>query len=250
MGRYGLVIYGLSAYLATWVVTVYCVAFFGNITIQHSVDGMPRSAVGWAISVNVLLLLMFGLQHSWMARKSFKNSLARYLPAAAERSTYLFASCFALGAVLVGWQPVGLVVWDLPSSLGRTVVYVFYFLGWFVIAWTIWLIDHADMFGLRQVWCYAKRQTYEPPGLVTPGPYRWCRHPMYVGWLLVFWATPIMTAGHFAVSVFFTLYILIAVRWEERDLVETHGVAYRHYRSSVAMLFPIRKVWCKIRFWT
>ncbi|MCH2179793.1 MAG: isoprenylcysteine carboxylmethyltransferase family protein [Mariniblastus sp.] len=242
MRRGGVVVYGLFAYLATLILTVYSIAFFGNLAIKHSLDSEPRSEVGWAICVNGSLFLLFGLQHSLMARRGFKRRLARYLPAAVERSTYLYGSCLALGTLFLGWQPIGFVLWDLTASFGGSMVYVIYFIGWVVIAWSICLMDQSDMFGLRQVWCYAKGRTYKPLPLVIPGPYRWVRHPMYLGWLLVFWASPIMTSGHFAFAIFFTLYILIAIRWEERDLVEVHGEAYQNYRSSVAMLFPLWKI--------
>jgi protein-S-isoprenylcysteine O-methyltransferase Ste14 len=157
---------------------------------------------------------------------------------AAERSTYVLLSSLALIALFAHWQPIGGTVWNVQDSLGRAILYALFGFGWLLVLTTTFLIDHFDLFGLRQVWLHLRGKQYTPPRFVTPGPYRVVRHPLYVGWFFAFWATPTMTAAHLVFALATTAYILIAIQLEERDLLAVHGRDYAEYRKRVPMLIP------------
>lgn len=189
--------------------------------------------------VDSVLLVIFGLQHSVMARPSFKQIWASFVPDAIERSTYVIASSLALIAMFVCWQPMQIVVWDVQNPIGRGVIFALFACGWLTILMTTCLINPFDLFGLQQVWLYFRCQAYKPPGFVTPGPYKFVRHPLYVGWLTAFWAIPTMTASHLMIAGGMTVYVLIAIVFEERNLAQSHGRRYHAYRRRTPMLLPL-----------
>jgi protein-S-isoprenylcysteine O-methyltransferase Ste14 len=210
----------------------------GNFLVPKAMDSPADGAPGTALAVNLALLGLFALQHSGMARRSFKDWLARFFPEAAERSTYVLLSSAALLLLFAGWRPLGGVVWEVESPAGRILLYGLFASGWLIVLLTTFLIDHFDLFGLRQVWLYLRGRSYAPLGFRTPGPYKLVRHPLYVGWLLAFWATPVMTATHLLFALATTGYILAAIRLEEQDLVTAFGETYAEYRRRVPMLVP------------
>jgi protein-S-isoprenylcysteine O-methyltransferase Ste14 len=173
-----------------------------------------------------------------MARAGFKAWLTRAVPPAAERSTYVLFSSLALIALFAHWQPLGGTVWNVEDPIGRGVLYGLFAFGWLLVLVTTFLINHFDLFGLRQVWLFFTGKPYTPLRFVTPGPYRIVRHPLYVGWFFAFWATPTMSVSHLLFAIATTAYILIAIQLEERDLLTVHGEDYANYRSRVPMLIP------------
>lgn len=241
MKRTVVLLFSVVSYVLFLAVCVYAVAFIGNVGLTHSLDAAPLVSWPFALAIDAALVLMFGLQHSVMARPAFKQRLTRFIPQPAERSVYVLASNVALFAVLALWQPLGGVLWNVESPVGRGVVYALFALGWLTVVGSSWLINHFDLFGLRQAWLYYRDQPYTPLKYATPGPYRYIRHPLYVGWLLVFWSAPTMTVSHLVFALGLTAYILVAIRFEERDLIDFHGDDYREYRRRTPMFIP--------RFW-
>jgi protein-S-isoprenylcysteine O-methyltransferase Ste14 len=238
MHRIGVFVYGVLSYVCFLATFLYAIGFVGGFGVPHSIDSAAEGPLGMAVLVDVLLLAAFALQHSVMARPAFKRWWTRIVPAPAERSTYVLTSSLALLLLFWQWRPIGGVVWQVDHPLGQAVLHGLFAAGWLTVLVTTFLINHFDLFGLRQVWFHLRAEPYRPLGFVTPGPYRYVRHPLYVGWLLAFWATPTMTAAHLVFTVATTAYILIAIRLEERDLGEVHGETYAEYRRSVPMLVP------------
>lgn len=245
MKRWLVLIYGLACYVMFLAVFLYAVGFVGNFWVPNRLDSIPAS-VDESLSIlavpawltNMLLLTVFALQHSVMARPWFKEYLRRWMPDAIERSTYVMASSLALALLFWQWRPVGGIVWEWNSELGMMVMDGVFAAGWLTVLVTTFLIDHFDLFGLKQVWAYFRRAPYTPPTFRTPGPYKVVRHPMYIGWLMAFWATPTMTLSHLLFAMVVTGYILVAIQWEETDLIRFLGPAYADYRQRVPMLIP------------
>lgn len=237
LNRVAVLVYGVLSYAISLVVFLYLAAFLGNFGIARSIDSQPQVSFLAALGVNLLLLLVFALQHSIMARPWFKALLTRAVPTAAERSTYVVFSCAALALLFWKWQPMGGVIWNVGSNAGRSALMSLYAVGWITVLLTTFLINHFDLFGLRQVWLHFRGRHYTHLKFRTPGPYRLVRHPLYVGWLMVFWSAPLMTSAHFVFALVTTVYILVAIRFEERDLVRTHH-EYAEYRRRVPMIVP------------
>lgn len=230
--------YGVICYALFFGTFLYAAGFIGNLFVPKSIDSGPTVPLWTALLLNSVLLGLFALQHSVMARKGFKTMLTKIIPPAAERSTYVLLSSVCLILLFAYWQPIGGVIWDVQDATGRALLYGLFAFGWLLVLVTTFLINHFDLFGLRQVWLYLRGKEYRPLGFVTPGPYNYVRHPLYVGWLFAFWATPTMTSAHLVFAIATTVYILIAIKLEERDLIEVHGEAYKAYRRQVPMLIP------------
>ena len=238
MQRIVVFVYGVLSYACFFVTFLYAVGFVGGFGVPRSIDSVAEGPVTTAVLVDVLLLAVFALQHSVMARPAFKRWWTRIVPEPAERSTYVLASSLALLLLFWQWRPIGGVVWQVENPVVVAALYGLFAFGWLTVLVTTFLINHFDLFGLRQVWFYLRGEPYRPLGFVTPGPYRHVRHPLYVGWLFAFWATPTMTAAHLLFAIMTTAYILIAIQLEERDLGDVFGDRYSQYRRSVPMLVP------------
>jgi protein-S-isoprenylcysteine O-methyltransferase Ste14 len=229
---YGVISYGI--FFATFL---YAIGFVGNIAVPKSIDGIPQVALGVALLNNVMLLGIFAVQHSVMARPSFKQWWTKIVPEPIERSTYVLFSSIALIALFAFWQPLGGVIWNVTDIAGQVVLYSLFALGWGLVLISTFLINHFDLFGLRQVFLHLMKKDYQDLKFGTPWLYRYARHPMYVGWFFAFWATPTMTVTHLLFAVATTAYILIAIQLEERNLMQIHA-EYAEYRKQVPMLIP------------
>ena len=231
-------VYGLASYVVFLFTFLYAITFIGNFAIERPTDAPARSGVGYALFVDTLLLGLFAVQHCVMARPAVKRVWTRIVPEPAERSTYVLFSSLALLALFAWWEPIGGVAWNLTSPAARTGVYALYAFGFGIVLLATFLINHFDLFGLRQVWLYLRGRPYTHLPFRTPFLYRYVRHPLYVGWFFAFWATPTMTGAHLLFAVMTSVYILMAIRWEERDLVDALGNDYARYREEVPMLVP------------
>jgi protein-S-isoprenylcysteine O-methyltransferase Ste14 len=238
MKRVSVFAYGVVAYVLFLVSFLYAAGFVGDFGVPKSLDSPRDGSVAVALAVDLGLLALFALQHSIMARRGFKARLTRVVPEAAERSTYVLASSLALLLLFALWRPLGGVVWDVANPLGRGLVYGLFAFGWLLVFASTLLINHLDLFGLRQVWFYLRGREYSSLRFRTPGLYKLVRHPLYLGWLFAFWATPTMTMTHLFFAAVTTAYILVAIKLEERDLVTDFGAAYADYRRQVPMLVP------------
>lgn len=234
-------VYGSLAYLVFLATFLYAVGFIGGFAVPTRLDGPRSGPVGTTLAINVALLTAFAVQHSVMARKWFKDAWTRFVPPPAERSTYVLFSSLALILLFWQWRPMGGVVWSVEDPTARLVLYGLFAFGWALVLVCTFLINHFDLFGLRQIWLYLVGKPYTELSFVTPGPYRLVRHPLYVGWLFAFWATPTMTLAHLVFAIATTAYILVAIQLEERDLVRAHGSNYERYRDRVPMLLPFRR---------
>jgi protein-S-isoprenylcysteine O-methyltransferase Ste14 len=231
-------VYGVGCYVIFLGTFLYAIGFICNLLVPRSIDSAPTSSFITALLVNLGLLALFAVQHSVMARPWFKAWWTRFVPEPAERSTYVLFSSLALILLFAFWQPMGGTVWNLENVTGRVLLHSVGAFGWVLVLVTTFLINHFDLFGLRQVWLYWRGREYTALRFVTPGPYKLVRHPLYVGWLCAFWGAPTMTVAHLLFAVMTTAYILMAIRWEERDLVAHHGTTYSDYQRKVSMIVP------------
>src|SRR6266702_6103170 len=243
MSRIGIFIYGLVCYSVFLGVFLYAIGFIGGFLTPSLLDGDPKRPLTEALAIDCALLALFAVPHSVMARPAFKRLWTRVVPEAAERSTYVLASSLALVALFVYWEPIGGVVWSVPAGIGRTLVIGLYAFGWLLLLYTTFLIDHFDLFGLKQVWRRLSDKAYRAPVFRTPSLYKLVRHPLYIGWLTIFWAAPTMTVAHLIFALATTAYILIAIRLEERVLVSAFGNVYVDYRARTPMLIP--RLWSR-----
>jgi methanethiol S-methyltransferase len=237
VGRIAAFVYGVACYLAFFASFLYAVGFLGNIVVPKSIDSGLQGSLMRALLVDAALLGAFAVQHSIMARTWFKKAWTRIVPQVVERSTYVLFSSAALILLFWKWQPMGGVIWNLDSATARYALGATFVLGWLTVLVATFLINHFDLFGLRQVWLYLRGREYTQLEFRTPAIYQHVRHPLYVGWLMVFWSAPVMTAAHLVFAVATTAYILIAIQFEERDLVKLHG-EYAEYRRRVPMIIP------------
>jgi protein-S-isoprenylcysteine O-methyltransferase Ste14 len=238
-GRSLALAYGVASYLAFLASFLYAVGFVGNLLVPKSIDVGPATSLPAAFLVDTLLLLLFAVPHSVMARPEFKRWWTRFVPPPVERSTYVLLSSLTLGLLFWQWRPTPAIVWHVENAVARWLLLAVFWAGWAIVLVSTFLIDHFDLFGLRQVYLYATGRAYTPPAFRTIGLYRYARHPLMTGFLLAFWATATMTVGHLLFAAATTGYILIALQLEERDLVGFHGEHYLAYRKQVGMLFPL-----------
>jgi len=236
--RLSIFAYGLVCYAVFFATFLYALGFVGNFLVPRTIDGEPRMYYSTALLIDLGLLGIFAIQHSLMARPYFKSWLTRFIPASAERSTYVLFSSLALIALFALWEPIGGTVWNVTDPTWRAVLFGLFAFGWGLVLISTFLINHFDLFGLRQVWLQLRGKRYTALRFGTPGPYKLIRHPLYLGWLFAFWATPTMSVTHLVFALATTAYILIAIQLEERDLVDALGDDYRRYRERVPMIIP------------
>jgi len=237
MKRWLIFAYGVVSYAIFFATFLYAIGFVGNLFVPKSMDSAPEVPLGIALLIDAGLLGLFAIQHSVMARPAFKRWWTRVIPQEAERSTYTLLSSLALIALFAFWEPMGGVVWNVQSPVAQLLIQAAYAFGWLLVLVSTFLINHFDLFGLRQVWLQLRRRPYTPLPFKTPVLYRYVRHPLYVGWFFAFWSTPTMTVTHLVFAIATTAYILIAIQLEERDLVKEHP-EYAQYRERVPMLVP------------
>ncbi len=230
--------YGTFSYLIFLGTFLYAIGFIGNFGVPRTLDGPATGSLLISFAIDAGLLTLFAVQHSVMARKWFKQWWTRIVPKPVERSTYVLFSSVALIVLFALWRPLGGVIWSVEDPAGRLVLRSLFAFGWGLVLISTFLINHFDLFGLRQVWLHLLGRPEGGLKFTTPGPYKLVRHPLYVGWLFAFWMTPVMTSAHLLFSIATTAYILLAIQFEERDLVREHGETYEEYRKSVPMLVP------------
>jgi len=238
MGRVLTFLYGAVAYAAFFVVFLYMIGFVGNMAVPKSIDTGAPSPLWYALLVNAALVGLFAVQHSVMARPAFKSWWTRFVPKPMERSTYVLLTSLILALLFWQWRPISGIVWDVRHPLGVTLLMGLYFLGWATVLYSSYIIDHFDLFGLRQVYLHLCKRPYSHPPFMVRSLYRFIRHPLMAGFLIAFWAAPTMTAGHLLFALLFTGYVFVGVAMEERDLVRFLGTDYQVYRSQTPMFLP------------
>jgi protein-S-isoprenylcysteine O-methyltransferase Ste14 len=241
IGRVLAFLYGIIAYLVFLVAFLYAIAFVGNIRlVPKTIDSGAAAPVVRALIVDAILLSLFAVQHSVMARQWFKRAWKQFVPEPVERSTYVLMASLILLLLFWKWHPMKGIVWDVRNPNGRTILQGLFWIGWGMVLVSTWLVDHFDLFGLKQVFSYLRGKRAEPLPFKNPALYKIVRHPIYLGFVIAFWATPRMTSGHLFFAIMTTAYILVAIQFEERDLIKFYGDQYRDYRQHVSMLFPLR----------
>jgi protein-S-isoprenylcysteine O-methyltransferase Ste14 len=242
MGRTLAFLYGAVSYLIFFVTFLYAIGFVGNLIVPKSIDSGPQAAtLTRAIIANVILMSIFALQHSIMARPEFKARWTKFVPKPVERSTFVLFSSLALILLFWQWRSMPWPVWHIDNEIGRYFMWAMFFAGWSIVLLGTFLINHFDLFGLRQVYLYQRGKDYTPLEFGTPILYRIVRHPIMLGFIMAFWFTPDMSWGHMLFAAVTTVYIIVAIQFEERDLKNIHGQAYDDYRREVSMLLPIPK---------
>jgi protein-S-isoprenylcysteine O-methyltransferase Ste14 len=237
--RLAFLAYGLTCYAIFFACFLYSIAFVGDFGfVPKTIDSGTPGPLGLALAVNLGLLSLFAIQHSGMARPGFKRVWTRILPEPAERPTYVLLSSLCLAVLYAFWQPIGGTVWAVTNPVGHAALTGLYLFGWVLLLYATLLIDHFDLFGLRQAWIAFRGRNYTDHPFRTPSLYKHVRHPIYVGWFVIFWATPVMSGGHLLLALVTTAYIVLAVFVEERDLVARFGEEYRRYQGSTPKYLP------------
>jgi protein-S-isoprenylcysteine O-methyltransferase Ste14 len=233
-------VYGVACHAMFLGVYAWMAAFVGNASfgLLPTIDGPRKGSLASALTMDVLLIALFGVQHSVMARPTFKRWWTQYIPETIERSTYVLISNVLMILLMWQWRPIGGIVWDVTHPIGLVALYGLFAIGWLIVPAVTLLLNHFDLFGTRQVWLYLRGREYEPLPFHTPGAYRVVRHPLYIGWMIAFWATPTMSVTHLLFATLMTVYIFIAIPFEERNLVQHFGKKYLDYREKVGGLFP------------
>ena len=234
-------LYGITAYLAFFATITYAIGFVNGYLVPKGIDDGTQSPLIFAVAVNLALLGIFGLQHSVMARPGFKRWWTRYVPQPIERSTYVLFSSLILAATFYFWQPITALVWQVENPLAAAALHTSYFVGWALVFGSSFIINHFDLFGLKQVFEHAIDRRPTPPSFVVRSLYRLVRHPLMLGFLIVMWSAPTMTLGHLLFSLGTTAYIFVGLRFEERDLANDLGDQYRRYQENVPMVIPFAK---------
>jgi len=233
-------LYGVIAHAGFLVILLYIIGFLGNFGVPKSIDSGEAGPFGLSLLINIALLSIFAIQHSVMARPGFKKWWTKTIPEHIERSTYVLISNLLFVLLIWQWQPMTGVIWNVEHPVGVAVLWGLFGLGWLILVLASFMINHFDLFGTRQVYLYLRGKEYTPLKFETKGFYNYMRHPLMVGWLFGFWATPRMTVGHLVFALGTTVYILIAIQIEEKDLVNAHGETYEKYRRKVSMLLPFK----------
>jgi protein-S-isoprenylcysteine O-methyltransferase Ste14 len=241
MQRFLFLFYGLVSYLVFFITFLCLSGFMIGLFLPKTLDGVSANSLMFNALNNVGLMLLFAVQHSIMARPAFKRWWTKVVPEPIERSTYVLFSSLCLVALMWFWQPMGGVVWVVEEGFVKGFLYALFALGAVIVLVSTFLINHFDLFGLRQVWFYFRERPYSHLSFRTPFFYNYVRHPLYVGWLIMFWAAPTMTATHLLFAIALTAYILVAIQFEERDLIKQFGEKYRQYRLEKPMLIPFSK---------
>jgi len=233
--------YGVVAYLAFFATILYMIGFVGGFLVPKGIDdGIPGSPA-LAVLLNLALVLAFAVQHTIMARPAFKRWWTQYVPKPVERSTFVLASSAVLAATFWLWRPIEGTVWSVESAAGTFVLHGLFALGWFLVFYSSFLINHFDLFGLRQVFLYFRSKSYTPVPVKVVSLYKLVRNPLMLGFLIAMWATPVMTAGHLLFTLAMTVYIFIGIQFEERTLAKELGAEYAAYRARTPMLVPMPK---------
>lgn len=239
MGRSITFIYGIAVYVIFLVTFLYSIGFVGNVLVSKSIDSGAQGPIVASLVINLVLLSVFALQHSIMARPAFKRVWTKVIPQAAERSTYILMTCVALILIFAFWQPLPAVVWDVSNTVLGTALTVLFWIGWLIVLTSTFMIDHFDLFGLKQIYANLKKRQTTQLGFMKVGLYRLVRHPIMTGFLIAFWAAQTMTAGHLLFTLVTTGYIVIAVlRLEEKDLIAQIGDDYITYQNEVPAFIP------------
>jgi protein-S-isoprenylcysteine O-methyltransferase Ste14 len=241
MSRIAAFLYGLAAYLVFFVTILYAIGFVTGLAVPKTIDSGTVGSIGEALVVNLVLLSMFALQHSVMARKPFKRWWTQFVPVAIERSTYVLLASLVLILLFWQWRPIPTVVWQVADPQVATAVMGLSFFGWFLVFLSTFLINHFELFGLHQVATHLAGRTMPAPRFKTPLLYKVVRHPIYLGFIIAIWAAPVMTAGHLLFATGATAYIFVGIFLEERDLLGEFGEEYKRYRARVGMLIPSRR---------
>jgi len=232
--------YGVVSYLIFFATFLYLIGFVGDFAVPITIDsGGTATSTGAAIAINVCLLGLFAVQHTIMARHGFKKWWTRFVPEPMERSTFVLFTLAVLIAIVLEWRPMPAVVWQLESAQARGVLWTIFALGWGLVLLATFLIDHFDLFGLKQVVAFARGREHPPPRFEERSLYRFVRHPLLLGFMIAFWAAPTMTQGHLLFAFVTTAYMLAAIQIEERGLIAVHGKSYEDYRRRVSMLLPL-----------
>lgn len=237
MKRVSFFVYGVFCHLLFLATYAYMAGFVGNLLVPRSIDSAPAAPAA-AAGIDLALIALFGVQHSIMARPWFKRLWTKLVPKPVERSTYVLISCALTALLMWQWRGSAVVIWDVREPVGRGLLWGLFAAGWLLVPAVSLMINHFDLFGTRQVWLYLRGRPYTSLPFRTPLLYRRMRHPLYVGWMLAFWATPTTTLSHLLFAGALTLYMVIAARFEERDLVSHYGDSYRAYQASVPRFVP------------
>jgi protein-S-isoprenylcysteine O-methyltransferase Ste14 len=239
MSRATTLIFAIVAYAIFFATFLYLIVFVGDFAFSsRTVDVGPDAPVAVAVVIDLILIALFGLQHSVMARPGFKEKWTRIVPQPAERSVYVLSASVMLMILFLFWRPIDAVVWNVTSPALHDILWFLFWVGWGTVLLSTFLINHFELFGLQQAWLYCRGRECAKPEFRTPFFYKWVRHPLYLGFFLAFWAAPEMTAGHLLLAAGMSAYMLIAIRYEEHDLVGLFGKDYENYREQVGMLTP------------
>ena len=241
MGKFVALMFGVASYFVFFGTFLYAIGFVSNFFVPKSIDSGSAGDITSALLINIVLLTVFGLQHSIMARPEFKRVWTKIVPQTIERSVFVLFASLALILVFWQWRPMTGVIWSVDNHFGRAALWLIFAIGWLTVLLSTFMINHFELFGLRQVYLNSRGMSDSEMNFQTRALYRFVRHPIMLGFIIAFWATPHMTTGHLLFAAVTTAYILVAVQFEERDLVDHHGETYREYQRKVSMLLPLPK---------